>query len=413
MRQMTAFTLFANATKYVCFAAAASALAFIAAEWLLSRRPPACPRHHVLAFALAAMWSPALVMFGLRGSPWVLLAASVMTAILTVGMNAHVERSYRSNAGTAFGSSLLIHGTVGLASTSSPIWAVLPASLAASLLTARYYAHRARPIEPCTSLHGCTPVMLLMSVSAVTLTAAALLPHLGHHPPGEPGESGLEALLPTAPPDLSPSAPIEDDGHAGIIIWPEVKPTVTLVAPLPSLAPKFGRTNASDPLSIPFFGAYWIYRAPHKQPPPQSLVVHGSPADRKFFSTDHLPLNMEARQNLGSLFPLQLLWQHRPRRLERRHLRWNNRARVAASGPTADSEKPSLSLGRVPFPGPRAPLRLVGTGRVTQPLSFPIPATASIRQFDEIAVIYHLDSIRAYRAARVAVERFVLNPRRR
>jgi hypothetical protein len=253
--------------------------------------------------------------------------------------------------------------------------------------------------------------MLLMSVSAVTLTAAALLPHLGHHPPGEPGESGLEALLPTAPPDLSPSAPIDDDGHAGIIIWPEAKPTVTLVAPLPSLAPKFGRTNASDPLSIPFFGAYWIYRAPHKQPPPQSLVVHGSPADRKFFSTDRLPLNMEARQNLGSLFPLNCCGSIDLVVSNADTYDGTIALELLLRDTTADG-KPTLSLGRVPLPAPER--RSVGwNGRITQPLSFPIPATASIQKFDEIAVIYHLDRIRAYRAARVAVERFVLNPRRR
>ena len=89
-----------------------------------------------------------------------------------------------------------------------------------------------------------------------------------------------------------------------MIIWPEEKPRVTLVPPTPRLGPSFGRARAENPLSIPFFGVYWIYRPPDKQPPPDSLVLRGSPADRRLRSTDRVHLNMEARQNLGALFPI-------------------------------------------------------------------------------------------------------------
>jgi len=44
-------------------------------------------------------------------------------------------------------------------------------------------------------------------------------------------------------------------------------------------------------------------------------------------------------------------------------------------------------------------------------LSFVIPATPSIRSFDEVTVRYQLDAPRTDTAAKVAIERFVLVPR--
>ena len=52
------------------------------------------------------------------------------------------------------------------------------------------------------------------------------------------------------------------------------------------------------PLSIPFSGEYWMFRWPYARPPKTSFFQRGSPAALSFSSTDHRPLQMEARHKL-------------------------------------------------------------------------------------------------------------------
>ena len=44
-------------------------------------------------------------------------------------------------------------------------------------------------------------------------------------------------------------------------------------------------------------------------------------------------------------------------------------------------------------------------------LSFAIPPGSAIRQFNELAVVFHRDRVRIDRSARISIERFVLAPR--
>jgi len=58
----------------------------------------------------------------------------------------------------------------------------------------------------------------------------------------------------------------------------------------------------------------------------------------------------------------------------------------------------------------------LGTARVDsdtsaeRTVSFPFFAAGSLKKFDEIRVVFHLDRLRAERSARIAIERFVLVP---
>ncbi len=44
-------------------------------------------------------------------------------------------------------------------------------------------------------------------------------------------------------------------------------------------------------------------------------------------------------------------------------------------------------------------------------IDFIVPASAAIRQFNEIQVVFHRDRMNQSRSARVAIDRFVLLPR--
>ena len=110
------------------------------------------------------------------------------------------------------------------------------------------------------------------------------------------GGSGGEAA-PKLPTPIDTGAA---GGFPGVIIWPEIKPVTTLVAPLPAMSPSLFQGKAAQPLSIPFDGEYWMFRWPFAKPPASLLLRAGRAprAELSFSSTDHTPLQMEAHQKL-------------------------------------------------------------------------------------------------------------------
>ena len=101
------------------------------------------------------------------------------------------------------------------------------------------------------------------------------------------------------------STSIDNSGeHTGIILLPEREEHTTLVPPLPSMPRDLFDARHRNPLSIPFYGAYWFFKLPDTQPPPNSYVTHGTPTEMTFFAPDSRPLMMEAHQNLGKLINL-------------------------------------------------------------------------------------------------------------
>jgi hypothetical protein len=176
------------------------------------------------------------------------------------------------------------------------------------------------------------------------------------------------------------------------------------------MASSLFKSNRDNPLSIPFYGVYWYLKAPDRRPPPDVYTVHGDAASMTFRSTDGAPLSMEAHQNLGKLIDLKCC------------------DRIEVTVDNADHYFGTVSLELIlvntTLPGnPCQPLgrRLVtsmprstavdGKPFIAERLSFDLPATPAIRQFDELTIRFHLESLRADRGARIGIERFTLVPR--
>ena len=100
-------------------------------------------------------------------------------------------------------------------------------------------------------------------------------------------------------PDFSkfPEAGAPDGGFPGVILWPEVKPYATLIAPMPQRSDGLGTVEAR-PMSILFSGEYWMFRWPFARPPRTSYFQRGTPAALSFKTTDHRALQMEASYKL-------------------------------------------------------------------------------------------------------------------
>jgi hypothetical protein len=117
----------------------------------------------------------------------------------------------------------------------------------------------------------------------------------GEQPPGlqtrEPAKPRHDSPgNPEAVPQLAGNFP--EGSFPGVVLLPEVRSVPMLVAPVP-----FHDYGLRDrPMAIPFGGEYWFYRQRYTHPPPNSFYRHGTPTSLSFSTTDHWPLEMEARQ---------------------------------------------------------------------------------------------------------------------
>jgi hypothetical protein len=194
--------------------------------------------------------------------------------------------------------------------------------------------------------------------------------------------------------------------HTGVILLPEHQQHTTLVPPLPSMPSALFDAKHQNPLTIPFYGAYWFFKLPDTKPPKDSYVTHGTPAEMTFFAPDSRPLIMEAHQNLGKLIDLKCC---REIRIEIRNAdRYPGTVSVElVLVNTREGQEGSVSLGSTPVtsaPGdPDAPMK--------ETLTFPIPGRSPIRKFDELMIRFPRQRTRINRSAKIAIDRFVLVPR--
>jgi hypothetical protein len=195
-----------------------------------------------------------------------------------------------------------------------------------------------------------------------------------------------------------------------VILWPEIRDRSILVPPLPELGHGLFTTKQVNPLSIPFFGVYWLFKAPDKRPPDGSFRARGNPAAHTFFTTDHTPLFMEANQNFGTLIDLSCC--------SRIEIAISNADRYPGSvtlelllANTTLRGKPSQSLGSVEVKSiPRWRPDDDGMA-VPETLAFAVPSNTSLRKFDEVKIQFHLEAVRSETAAKIAIDRFVFVPR--
>ncbi len=201
------------------------------------------------------------------------------------------------------------------------------------------------------------------------------------------------------------------DSHPGIILRPETKDFVTLVPPMPSgrVFDRRGKARRSDPLTIPFFGAYWFFKVSDKTMPPNAVESRGNPDAVTFRTGDAAPMAMEARQNFGRLIDLsccraiEVLLNNADRRPNTVNLEL-----ILVN--TRLEGSPYQSLGKAPVKSSLPWKVRAERPPVPETVTFPVPAKASIASFDEIVLRFELQPPRRSRSAKIAVDRLRLIP---
>ena len=274
------------------------------------------------------------------------------------------------------------------------------------------------PVPPRLRANTLTPSrqVSLLVAAAVLLTLAGLSRFLkpGAWGLGGDGLGGLLAAKPAAKkPEANqqPSGGVSDLGPSfpGIILIPESESFVRLMPPMPMLDPELrGRGKTADPLTIPFAGAYYLFRPPDTEPPPTSLRMRGTPDRQGFLSNDGVSLRMEARQNLGAHILL--------------HCCREIRLQVKVADP--DPASITLELILIDSALPERPFVLAGRKRLRSPavlpgppvvayqetIDFSMPWDSRLQHFDEVVVRYVMGYFRRHRSAKVSIERLVLVP---
>ncbi|MGO9336280.1 MAG: hypothetical protein ACLPY1_02110 [Terracidiphilus sp.] len=211
-------------------------------------------------------------------------------------------------------------------------------------------------------------------------------------------------------PDAHPSA-TGIPGYQSIILWPfpqkkEILPPLPQPASL--LAP-----GTTKPLIIRFDGPYFYFQPPHKSPSPAALQVRGTPLIHDFQSNNFMPLVMEAHQTLGSAIPLA-----RCREIQVGILNGDNRPgviNVAVLLSHSSAPTNQLYLGQQPVVSSQPANFGFKPTAAAETLRFPVPASgpasAKLRSFDHITVMFLPDDANYDQGSKVAIQQFQLIPR--
>ena len=282
-----------------------------------------------------------------------------------------------------------------------------------AMLTVLALATRAVPQQPPRTMPRSFLALALTVLLAIGLTIGGMIPNFMRGAGG--GESSGSSTdtrpgMPGAGPDNLPpasAAGFADGGFPGVILWPEIKPIPTLIAPMPQAADGSFAPALVRPLSIPFSGEYWMYRWPYARPPRTSFFQRGTPSQLSFSSTDRRPIQMEAHHKLDQPVALSCCSAIRLEISNADRYRGTISLELVLIDNESDS---SVSLGRVSVAS------MPDLGRdpiipVPETLDFRIPEAASSRKFDEFKIVFERVRWRTDKSAKVAIERFLLVPR--
>jgi hypothetical protein len=204
-------------------------------------------------------------------------------------------------------------------------------------------------------------------------------------------------------------SPIADiSGYRRIILWPAPEKK-KLVVPLLSNVSSTG-FNPRKPLTIRFDGSYWYYQPRYNALGTRAHVARGSPESVDIHSANRIPLIMEAHQLLAAPVPLSCC-----REMHVSLKNYDNaRGLIGLGVLLTDSTsigRPTLYLEQQTIASTEPDHFTIKSSPATETLSYRLPVTGKIHQFDQITVVFFPDTQRPYTAPRITIEQFELIPR--
>lgn len=255
-------------------------------------------------------------------------------------------------------------------------------------------------------------VRVTASLAASILLCAIAVVHYS----GSPLQAGKSGAAEKAGPKPEVAEPQELGGDAGggdwpgVVVYPEVEKHTILLPPLPNLRKDpFARRQAPpEPVSIPFFGAYWYFRKPHTRPPNGSPVMRGTAEKLRFLTWDGRPIQMEARQNLSTFVELDgcKAIQMVIRNADKYPGTVWIRLYLADTVKLAEWDLGEQAVTSSPQWRPGAE-----DEAYEETLTYDLGTARGLSRFDEFRIVYRMKDMRWGRSAKVGIRKFVLVPR--
>lgn len=208
------------------------------------------------------------------------------------------------------------------------------------------------------------------------------------------------------------TALVTDESYPGMILRPPIEEHSPITPPVARRRILDAKSSdpKDDPISIPFYGAYWYFRASDGGLPADSIESRGDPTAMSFKTTDFTPIAMEARQSFGALVDLSCC-----RSVELVISNGDRRPGTVAVELILTNTRlpgsPQQSLGTCPVNSSLHWTAFNDPPPRTETLNFRVPSHAAIRSFDEATIRFHMGSPRERWSAKIAVVKFRLIPR--
>lgn len=384
---------------------------------------------NILQAISVAIWTAPLMILFLQGSVLTgAVAAGVVIAALTI---ADVGTRERSETGISFrlpdarrfvrllSLAILASGLLQAAILSDWIHerelALMLFALGAALLAARLPAAEHQRVGP-VSRSRIARRAALSVLLATTVIALGLLPLMM---PLGGGERSVDALFHIWLAGTKVARvihkgsvrvverPTDRDGYIGVILTPPRQKQKPVIVP-PELRLARRIEGLPHPLTIRFTGSYWFFQYPFVRPPFDSIRADGDPATVRVRSSNYRPLLMEAVQSLDEPIDATELSTIQLTMLDAD----SHPSGIAVQLVLADTKlqnHPEQSLGLQTLDA--NPLVLNTGNSHSETLSFLLPEQSRCKKFDQIRLIFWLDSSHDRQAAAVAVQDFVLVPK--
>ena len=374
--------------------------------------------------AVTIAWLAPLVLFVTQASWWAVLA----TIVAVSGAARFAYSGYRGDAGvspqessTSFEllaapplppffrqilpglvAAFCLNCVMFAALANRPLIATVLCGVSAAIISWQWTAWTYSTERRAAGLLGRMVPLALWVATAIMFTAGGLTRYLR-----EVSATDVHAGGEKIPIRLNGDSP----SYKGVILFEERRPEKLAVPPPATFLSRQTLSRAeSQPFNIPFDGVYWFYQPPDRQPREDSLRKRGSPAELSFLSNDGRRLLMEARQNLGRLVDVDCC----------------SEILLTITNAETDSTVVALELSLANTTISGTPVLALGDAKAAdqlaagphnnrksaqETLAYRIPASPTIRQFDELIVAFHRAEPITIRSTKVAIHQFVLVPR--
>jgi len=295
--------------------------------------------------------------------------------------------------------------------THSIYTAALMLAASASVFAWRNTVPQRPEFEPSLPIKRSVRRVAIALIPATLLTMWALLDGIAHR------SAAIEASAATAAAQSDPTTPKDPNasiatagagGYQSVVLWPfprkkEIIPP--LIANDSLLKP-----GTKSPLIIRFNGPYWILQPPLKAPGLHAHIAKGTPVSVDLQSNNAEALVMNAHQKLARPIPIA-----RCREIDIEIENRDNRAGIISIGLFVNDEsstpRRTLYIGQQPIASTEPEKFYVKTSPTFETIRFPVPPSASLRNFDEITLMFLPDIEHTFVAPKIAIQQFELFPR--